>query len=51
MYMYDNPWTELNPNDFTSHWWNISLVNDTELYNQFKDVNQIICHLIIQDCI
>jgi len=46
----DKPWLQLDPNDFTTQWWRYSNIVDNDLNIIIKDVNNTLCHFILQDC-
>lgn len=45
----ENPWFKLNANNFNDRWWLYSSILNTETAKKEKNVNDIICILIIQD--
>jgi hypothetical protein len=44
------PWLELDPNDFSNRWWNMSFILDEEDAKLNKSMEDIKCLFIIQDC-
>ena len=46
----EKPWLKLDPNDFKSRWWNKTDIIDIESAGTQKNVDDIICYFIIQDC-
>ena len=46
----EKPWLNLNPNDFSSFWWNKTDIIDVESAKIKKSSDDVICYFIIQDC-
>ena len=44
------PWSQLNPNDYTTQWWRFSNIIDNNYTQLFKEEKDILCHFILQDC-